>query len=377
MGKFFLGGVFLGAAITWAVMTYVIGQGKRGEELDQFEEQVRLAAHTKGREEAAAEWRKRLEDETKKINDERTDERAKWAERIRALTGENQETLLKMEGVQEKLSIAQNEMQRLTARVEYLQKEVSKSSVASRQLLKLKTAMIDSQLRLWRTLGQSAAVLGQAISGWPDLELAQKSAAGLATLAKEYRDNAEKARVFIEQQSKALGEELGTDLEPYREGAKESDIKRLEKLSDTILEAVGQMKNHAVTVQADNDGWTDTEVLVKVGDVIHVRAEGKWRMNDNWQPSGPEGWDGGSQYKVSQEARAGGLILRIGISDKEFPAYLGKPIIATAPGRVTLRINDKETKDNVGSAKAEVVSCNPKLLTTVMELWDEATKGKK
>ena len=46
------------------------------------------------------------------------------------------------------------------------------------------------------------------------------------------------------------------------------------------------MKTDKVTVRADSENWADTEVLVKAGDVIHIRAEGMWRMNDNWQPAG-------------------------------------------------------------------------------------------
>ena len=97
-------------------------------------------------------------------------------------------------------------------------------------------------------------------------------------------------------------------------------------------------------------------------------------MNDSWQPAGPEGWDSGAQYKVSQDSRAGALILRIGINEKAYAAYLGKPIEAELPGRVMLRMNDKDIRDNVGQVTVEVVSCNPKALDNVLEIWEDVTK---
>ncbi len=131
------------------------------------------------------------------------------------------------------------------------------------------------------------------------------------------------------------------------------------------------MKTDEVVVEAANEEWTDTEVFVNPGDVIQVRAEGTWRMALVFGPAGPEGWDGAAQYKLFGEARAGALILRVGISDSVHAAYLGKPIIADAKGRVKLRMNEapKHVDDNGGSIKAEVVSSDPKALREVVKLW--------
>jgi hypothetical protein len=373
MGKFFLGGVFLGAAVTWAAMTYIMDQGLRGESKDRFEEQVRLAAEAGAKEAGDKAWQRKLDTEIGALNKRAEDDRVRWEERIKSLSGENRNLQISLEGGQEQLKIAQSAIARLEKRGKDLEKLAGATSVASRQLLALRTKLIDVQVRLWRALGQSAAVLGQAMTGWPDLQLARESTRDLAELAKTYRALAEKVRVFIEQQSKALGDELG-DLAPYRDGVQEGDIRKLEKLSATILSAVEVMKSDAVKVQANSEAWVDAEVLVKAGDVIHIRADGLWRMSDNWQPSGPEGWDGGGQYKISQDARAGALILRVGVSDRAYPAYLGKPIPATFPGRVMFRINDKDLRDNVGEVTVAVVSCNPEALKQVLEQWRDVIK---
>ena len=94
----------------------------------------------------------------------------------------------------------------------------------------------------------------------------------------------------------------------------------------------------------------------------------------NLATSGPEGWDEASQYKIFRNARAGSLILQIGISERVHPAYLGKPIVADAKGRVKLRINDKDVRDNGGSVKVRVVSSNPKVLDQVVRLWEAFKK---
>ena len=92
------------------------------------------------------------------------------------------------------------------------------------------------------------------------------------------------------------------------------------------------MKSASVTVPARKDGWTDTGIYVKKGDVMQVRAKGSWKMVEHRPPAGPEGWDAGAQHKIEPNARAGALILRVSVSENMSPAYLGMPIPAETQG---------------------------------------------
>ena len=105
-----------------------------------------------------------------------------------------------------------------------------------------------------------------------------------------------------------------------------------------------------------------------------MRSDGVWRMIAHWDTKGPDGWEGGGQHRITHEARTGSLIMRIGVSDTIFPAYLGKPIIADAAGRVVFRMNDKDVSENGGNVKVEVASGNPASLRAAASAWKSVTK---
>lgn len=376
MGKFFVAGVLLGGGVTWAAMHFLVQSGLRGEELKRHDEQIKVQAAARAREETTAELQKEFKAKTDELVLKYKQELDRRDESIKTLSAEKKELTLKLEALQEKLTLAEKSIERLNQRCADLSKIASQTSIASRELLKHRMNMRETQQALWRVLGESAAVLSQALVGWPDVELAQRASAELPKLAKDYESMAGTVRAYLEQHSKALADELG-DLTPHRAGVQEADVREIKNLVDRIQKAVGRLRAFSTTVPAERDGWTETELFVEAGDIIHVRADGQWRMADNWEPSGPDGWDGGSQYKVAQNARVGSLILRIGVSERMHPAYLGRPITADASGRVMLRMNDNQMRDNAGELKVKVVSVNPKSLQEVVELWDRTVRSKK
>jgi len=376
MGKFFIVGALLGGGVTWAVMHFLVQSGLRGEDLKKHDEQIRIQAQVRGREEAAAELQREFEAKAKEAALRQKEEIDRREQRLKALADEKKELVLKLEGTQEDLAKAKKSIERLEQRCADLSKIASQTSIASRQLLKDRMAMRDTEIALWRTLGEAAAVVSQALVGWPDAERARKVGSEIPKLSKDYRALAGTVRTYIEQHSKALADELG-DLGPHRAGVQEEDIRAIERLADAIQNAIRRMKVESLVVPAERNAWTDSEMFVEAGDVIQVRAEGQWRMADNWEAAGPDGWDGGSQYKVVQDARAGSLILKVGVSERAYPAYLGKPIVADASGRVAFRMNDNAVGDNGGELKVQVVSANPKSLREVRELWDKAAGRQK
>ncbi len=367
MGKFFVAGVFLGAAATYAVMHYTQEQGFSEMDLKRKVGEATARAGAEAKRAADKSWQAKLDEAASKLKGARA---AADAEKERAAG----ELAAGRRVADEKLGQAGTQAKALSDKNIELAKRLKtaltsgKSSGAPKGLLTLRVGLLQSGTRLWRTLGEVNSSLEQAGLGWYDIDLTRRRAGALPALAEDYAKKARAVKKFLEENSADLGRDLGK-LDPYRAGVQESDIKAIAGLIAKVTAAVAGMKSATVKIDARKDAWTDSGVYVAQGDVIQIRAKGAWTMAEHLPPRGPEGWEAGGQHKIAQNARAGGLILRISISQQMSPAYLGRPIKADREGRVVLRINDKTVTENGGDVTAKVLCISPGALKGAVAEW--------
>ncbi len=367
MGKFFVAGVFLGAAATFGVMRYTQEEAFTGKELKVKVDAAKARARAVAEGDASKNLQNKLEEAAAKLT--KTHEAA-LAEKDTALT-----TLAAgKKGVDQQLAGANSQVRILSDKNKKLTKRLGaalgsgRASAAPKGLLARRAGLLGSGVKLWRTLGEVSASLEQAASGWSDVETIHRRAKSLPGLAADYAAKAQEVKKFIEENSTDLGRDLG-DLAQYRVGVQEEDIKAINRLIKKIQAAVAGMKSATLTVPARKKGWTDSEVYVAKGDIIQVRAKGKWKMVEHWPPAGPDGWEAGAQHKIAQNARVGSLILKISVSQKMSPAYLGRPIFADMKGRVVLRMNDKTVAENGGQLAVSILCISPKALKQAVAEW--------
>ena len=374
MGKFFLVGLFVGAAVTWAVMNYLItGNLLEKPEVQEAIQAAKAAGRLEAQEEADSAWQKKLKTKYAALEKEHKEKTAGLTEQVETLTAQSKQLKDDVESAKEDTEIIRKAKAVLQKKYDDIAGQPRGTTAASKDLLVKRAKLRPVKIMVSREFATGCTVVGQSLLGWPDVKLIKDVAEGIAKLADQHRKLAQDVRLYIENHSRGLKKELG-NLGAYRAGVQEQDIDAVDVLAAKIVSAVKTMRTDSFPVEAPNEEWTDSEVFVKPGDIIQVRAEGSWRMALNLASAGPEGWDEGAQHKLYRDARAGGLILQIGISERVHPAYLGKAIVAEAEGRVKFRMNDKSVRDNHGSVKVEVVSSNPKSLRQVMELWEAFKK---
>ncbi|MHC4502687.1 MAG: hypothetical protein ACYTFI_05220 [Planctomycetota bacterium] len=376
MGKLtMLAGIFLGFAVTFAVMHFLVPKGISQNELKDNLAKAEKRAQKDKAVEKDAEWTKRLADREAKLDGEHKKALGGRDAKLAALTAEKKDLLGKAEEAKEELARLVRKRAELEAKIAQLLGRDANRPTAPKNLLVRRMALMDARVALWRTLGEVASVLTQAEIGWPDVAGAGRASKDIAKLVEHHAKLSRSTKVFVEENSKELGAELGDrGLKALRASVSDEYVKGIENLAGKVRAAVTKMRSHATVVDAKKDGWTDTEVVVERGDFIHVRADGVWRMIAHWQMAGPAGWDGGGQHRITHDARTGSLIMRIGVSEKIFPAYLGKPITADIAGRVVFRMNDKDVAENGGSVKVQVASANPAALRAAVAVWKKLTK---
>ena len=374
MGKFFLVGVLLGGAIAGTAVYFVY----RDYVSEATVQQRLLNAKEEGKEEGKKEERATLTAEHAKAVEATKQEHAVALARKDEETARAREQAIKAEAqvgaLTQRTTALAGEMTSLSAELRVAQSKLVEASTTNRpkQLLASRRALDVIGVELWRTLAEAVAVLRQAQAGWPNVQAAQRAVGRLDSVSGAYVKAAQEVRAFIENHSKELTDALG-DLAVYRAGATDVDVDALVKLAAAVSEAVKGMGYSKVEVSSEAKAWTDTEVFAKKGDTVHVRAEGAWTMTPSWQRAGPEGWEGGGQYKVAADYRVGSLIMCIGTSERVHPGYLGKPIEAEENGRVKFLMNDKDMLNNRGSVTAEVASASPDLVAKALAAWQKAT----
>jgi len=376
MGKLtMLAGIFLGAAVTFAVMHFLVPKGIPQEELTAKLTEAKKRERKAAAQEKDDEWTETLAAREAKLDGEHKKALGERDTKLAALTAEKKDLLAKVEEAKEELARLVRKRAELEEMIAQLRGRDANRPTAPKNLLVRRMELMDARVALWRTLGEVASVLTQAEIGWPDVVGAAGASKDIAKLVEHHAKLSRSTKVFVEENSKELGAELGDrGLKALRASVSDEYVKGIENLAGKMRAAVTKMRSHATVVDAKKDGWTDTEVVVERGDVIHVRAEGVWRMIAHWQMAGPAGWDGGGQHRITHDARTGSLIMRIGVSEKIFPAYLGKPIVADIAGRVVFRINDKDVAENGGSVKVQVASANPAALGAAVGVWKKLMK---
>jgi hypothetical protein len=367
MGKFFVAGVFLGAAATYAVLHYTQEQGFSEMDLKRKVGEATARAGAESKRTAEKVWQAKLDQAVSRLKGEHTAaiaEKDKAAEEL-AAGGRAAEAKSAAAGTQAKALSDKNA--ELAKRLEAAL-TTGKTSGSSKGLLTRRVVLLKAGTKLWRTLGEVNASLEQAAFGWYDIDLTRRRAGALPALAADYAKKAREVKKFLEENSADLGRDLGP-LDAYRAGIQETDIKAVAGLIAKVKTAVAGMKSATIKIDARKESWTDSGVYVAQGDVIQVRAKGAWKMAEHLPPRGPEGWEAGAQHKVAQNARVGSLILRISISQQMSPAYLGQPIKADREGRVVLRMNDKTVTENGGNVTAKVLCISPGALEGAVAEW--------
>lgn len=372
MGKIFIAGLFLGAAAASGGWYWKLTTLPSEEQMAEREKGARVAGALKAEQRAKEEHQKKRDELKETLQQEAKARQDELTEQVEGLKEQIEKLKAGLADEQKNVRSLKDDKVIMQARIDAVKKDLGKLSDAPRGLLMKRVDLMPVQLRLWSRLSELAAVFDQALLGWPNVKRARSAAEDLEELSKEITKLSEGVQVFIQQRSRELGEALG-GLDRYRAGIRGDELKEMKGLIKKFAEAAKSFKAHSVTVEAASANWTYTDVSVEAGDLVHLRAAGRWRMHPNWGPAGPEGWDGGGQYKFSQEARAGAVIVRIGFSETPLPAYLGRPIKAEGEGRVMVRINDKEVKDNVGKMKVDAASINPKVVEGALSLWREVS----
>ena len=367
MGKFFIAGVFLGAAATFAVMHYLQGKTYTEDEMRASRDAASTKAAAEAKRKAEKDSAAKLEGEISRLAAKHKKALAEKDANAKALAGDVNDAGVKLAEANTREKALSDKNAELTRRLDAALRSGQGSS-APKGLLTRRAGLLQAGSRLWRVLGEVGASLHQAESGWSNVEMIRERARALPGLARDYADKAREVKKYLEENSADLGRDLG-DLAQYRLGVQTEDIKSIDRLIEKMQAAVEGMKSASVRVPARKDGWTDSGVYVSKDDIVQVRAKGRWKMIEHWPPAGPDGWEAGSQHKISENARAGSLIMRVSISEKMSPAYLGRPIPADRDGRVVLRMNDKTVSENGGEMRTDILSISPGVLKQAVAEW--------
>ena len=284
--------------------------------------------------------------------------------------------------IQKKIDGLEQETERARGDVRVLKREAEArrvSGATKSKFAKLMDAykeLSDSRLSfaiMLERLASSAAIADRAR---PDVKVIMASADqahDIAEMVEKMRENARRIATADSRELKEAGIDtvaLLNTLAPEQATAVKKLVRAIEELSLSI-----KVRRSPITVEARNMEWVDSNVLASKGDAVYVETTGYWRIVGEWPRAGAEGWEGGQEYRITQNARAGALIMRFGASEQLHPAYLNEPIIADSSGTVFFRINDRDNRGNDGDIKAVPTAVNLEKVRAFLKVYrDTAAK---
>ncbi|MHC4201585.1 MAG: hypothetical protein ACYSU0_16475, partial [Planctomycetota bacterium] len=166
MGKLtMLAGIFLGFAVTFAVMHFLVPKGISQNELKDNLAKAEKRAQKDTAVEKDAEWTKRLADREAKLDGEHKKALGGRDAKLAALTAEKKDLLGKAEEAKEELARLVRKRAELEAKIAQLLGRDANRPTAPKNLLVRRMALMDARVALWRTLGEVASVLTQAEIG--------------------------------------------------------------------------------------------------------------------------------------------------------------------------------------------------------------------
>ena len=134
------------------------------------------------------------------------------------------------------------------------------------------------------------------------------------------------------------------------------EAKLLEDAVDAVVDSVEGIRSTKAQIYADKMEWQGTDITALKGDYLYVSGlrKSKWSMRREFGPKSGAvavaGWDQHYEAKIIPEARAGSLIMRVGLSEEMRSAYERRPIVAEAIGTLSFRMNDRLSEGNWGKA---------------------------
>jgi len=158
---------------------------------------------------------------------------------------------------------------------------------------------------------------------------------------------------FLDQNS-AYAETLGfSDTRAWLERTRklgEADLKKLE-------EAITNIRDVTVRIDAGAGDWQELGVSANKGDLIGSDARGRWRLGPLAGESGPSGlnlreYDGHSLFPAYPH---GCLLIRVGEKDVLPVLEAGVGSVPGEGGTVSARCNDRGSDNNSGSIQLRVV----------------------
>lgn len=378
--KNFLGGLILGAIGGLLGAYFGLSSTYRGssraEQLKADHAKLRIdAGEAKDKAEKAQEKLTEAEDAARKAKESYEQALAKLEEKHEG----------DLRSLKDDVATAKRDAETFRKELDQLRHEARQARAASgsvpvvAKLITLRDAHRPLEVAIARDFSRAMMLLSQAKEGPPQADQLREVANRLKKRTSELGESVRKLYSYVSRNSRAL-KEVGADPVAQLADLSSDELKLVEAASEAIIDAVEGMRLNKAQVFADKE-WQDCDASAVRGDYVHVKGlrKSRWRMTSRWSDKRGEGaiggWERDYESKVYGEARAGALIMKIGLSDKIWPAYFRKPIVADESGTISCRMNDKLSEGNGGKVYVEITTMSGDRLEGALAAVDEAFKG--
>lgn len=163
---------------------------------------------------------------------------------------------------------------------------------------------------------------------------------------------------------------VDTIMESLYKEVSENNMDQLNKYVNGIDSLVTESKDEKFTVYA-NEGWANTGINVKDGDLIFIRANGSWFVSSSYPEVDWRGFGDSqlSNYALTNEAPMGALIYRVRGGTNPNGSGFDKNMVGhiTGTGRLEMTINDRDLANNKGQIDVEMLIVDISTFTNIIE----------
>ena len=304
------------------------------------------------------------------------------AQELKKLQDDHEAELQRLQG---DVAAARGEAKNLRERVNRLREEtrIAKAATGSvpvvAKLVTLRDAHRPIEVAVARDLNLARMLLSRARKSIPEMEELRSVKGRLREKTTKLGESVRRLYSYVSRNSRAL-KEAGADPVGQMIDLSIDEFKLLEGAVEAVIDTVEGMRSNRAQVFAEKE-WQDCDASARKGDYVCIKGlrKSNWRMRSGWGPKKGEdaigGWDMDYQSKIHPDSRSGALIMRIGLSEEIWPAYLGKPVIADENGAISCRMNDKLPDGNWGKVFIEITTLSGERLDAALAAIDEALKG--
>lgn len=228
----------------------------------------------------------------------------------------------------------------------------------------------NAESQLLMTFVSNMNSFSQLTTKTPDVAGYTDTAAELSTQFEEYAEAANKVSKFLKANKASLqGWDEYSDLE---DEVSDENLAKFRNVTEANAAFSESLRSELFTVYAKDNTWANTGVTVNEGDLIIIEAEGDWTVSEkNWPLTSWRGYSGdnGGTYRVSPDAPLGALIHRVRGSSNRVGSGFNEFGVATADarGRLEMRINDDDPRNNAGQIDMTVHVFDGAALTSFVQ----------